>query len=60
MANYDLKGMYHQRWVRWTHWIVTISFLALVFSGVEILMVHPRLYWGDMGNDLTPALKLSL
>jgi thiosulfate reductase cytochrome b subunit len=21
-----------------------------------ILMVHPRLYWGDVGNDLTPAL----
>ena len=56
MAAYDLKSMYHQRWVRWTHWIVTISFLALVFSGVEILMVHPRLYWGEVGNDLTPAL----
>jgi hypothetical protein len=34
----------------------TISFLLLVFSGVEILMVHPRLYWGKVGNDLTPAL----
>lgn len=34
----------------------TISFLLLVFSGVEILMVHPRLYWGQVGNDLTPAL----
>ena len=29
--------------------------LALAFSGVEILMVHPRLYWGEAGNDLTPA-----
>ncbi len=28
----------------------------LVFSGFEILMVHPRLYWGIAGNDLTPAL----
>lgn len=46
----------HPRWVRVTHWVITISFLALVYSGVEILMVHPRLYWGDAGNDLTPAL----
>jgi len=30
--------------------------LALTFSGFEILMVHPRLYWGKAGNDLTPAL----
>ncbi|MEO5593905.1 MAG: cytochrome b/b6 domain-containing protein [Chitinophagaceae bacterium] len=46
----------HAGWVRVTHWLVTISFFALIFSGVEILMVHPRLYWGDAGNDLTPAL----
>jgi len=46
----------HARWVRVTHWVITISFFALTFSGVEILMVHPRLYWGDAGNDLTPAL----
>jgi thiosulfate reductase cytochrome b subunit len=30
--------------------------LTLAFSGFEILMVHPRLYWGNAGNDLTPAL----
>lgn len=46
----------HRRWVKITHWIGTISFLFLLFSGFEILMVHPRLYWGDVGNDLTPAL----
>ncbi len=46
----------HARWVRISHWIVTLSFLALAFSGFEILMVHPRLYWGNAGNDLTPAL----
>jgi thiosulfate reductase cytochrome b subunit len=46
----------HPRWVRIAHWIITISFFALVYSGAEILMVHPRLYWGDAGNDLTPAL----
>ena len=46
----------HKRWVRGTHWIITLSFFVLLFSGVEILMVHPRLYWGEVGNDLTPAL----
>lgn len=46
----------HKSWVKWTHWLGTISFLFLVFSGIEILMVHPRLYWGDVGNDLTKPL----
>jgi cytochrome b subunit of formate dehydrogenase len=46
----------HPRWVRISHWIAAVSLLALVFSGSEILMVHPRLYWGDAGNDLMPAL----
>jgi hypothetical protein len=45
----------HARWVRISHAIVTTSFLVLAFTGVVILMAHPRLYWGDAGNDLTPA-----
>ncbi len=52
----DTNKTRHRRWVKITHWIGTISFFFLVFSGVEILMVHPRLYWGNVGNDLTPAL----
>jgi thiosulfate reductase cytochrome b subunit len=46
----------HSRWVRLTHWVAAASVAALAFSGVEILMVHPRLYWGEAGNDLTPPL----
>jgi thiosulfate reductase cytochrome b subunit len=46
----------HKRWVKVSHWIITVSFLALAVSGFLILMVHPRLYWGEVGNDLTPAL----
>ncbi|TSD65006.1 hypothetical protein FFF34_014025 [Inquilinus sp. KBS0705] len=46
----------HKRWVRGTHFIITLSFLALTISGYVILMSHPRLYWGKAGNDLTPAL----
>lgn len=46
----------HKRWVKNAHWIITVSFLFLVFTGFEILMVHPRFYWGEAGNDLTPAI----
>jgi thiosulfate reductase cytochrome b subunit len=46
----------HARSVRITHWIASASLLALTFTGVVILMAHPRLYWGEAGNDLTPAL----
>ena len=45
----------HPRWVRVCHWIVALSFLVLTVSGCVILMCHPRLYWGEVGNDLTPA-----
>lgn len=44
------------RWVKLSHWIVTVSFVTLAFTGIVILMSHPRLYWGEVGNDLTPAL----
>src|SRR5437660_4098506 len=46
----------HAGWVKIAHWIITISFLTLTFTGYVILMAHPRLYWGEAGNDLTPAL----
>lgn len=45
----------HAGWVKASHWIATVSFAMLAFTGVLILMVHPRLYWGEVGNDLTPA-----
>jgi len=35
---------------------VAASVLTLAVSGFTILMAHPRLYWGAVGNDLTPAL----
>lgn len=39
-----------------THWITVISFVTLLVTGVEILISHPRFYWGEVGNSLTPAL----
>ncbi len=46
----------HSALVRTTHWITALSVLALLVSGVEILISHPRFYWGENGNVLTPAL----
>jgi thiosulfate reductase cytochrome b subunit len=46
----------HSRWVRISHWVIAAAFGVLGTTGVVILMAHPRLYWGEAGNDLTPAL----
>lgn len=50
------ENVKHKPWVKTSHWIISLSFMFLVFTGIEILMVHPRLYWGEVGNELTPAL----
>jgi thiosulfate reductase cytochrome b subunit len=42
--------------VRVTHWIQTLSFIALALSGIAILLAHPRLYWGETGALGTPSL----
>jgi thiosulfate reductase cytochrome b subunit len=39
-----------------THWITTIAFFALLISGAEIVVSHPRFYWGEIGNVLTHPL----
>lgn len=46
----------HRGWVRISHLIVTLSFLALAVTGYEMVMTHPRFYWGEVGNELTPAI----
>ena len=46
----------HPALVRVTHWLTTVCFLALLISGLEIVVSHPRFYWGESGNVLTPAL----
>jgi thiosulfate reductase cytochrome b subunit len=46
----------HNAIVRVTHWMTALSFLALLVSGIEIVISHPRFYWGENGNVLTPAL----
>jgi thiosulfate reductase cytochrome b subunit len=46
----------HSVLVRVTHWITTFAFFALLVSGAEIVISHPRFYWGETGNDLSPTL----
>jgi thiosulfate reductase cytochrome b subunit len=45
----------HPVLVRVTHWLLTLSFLALLVTGGEILTSHPRFYWGETGNVNMPA-----
>ncbi|HXX43333.1 MAG TPA: cytochrome b/b6 domain-containing protein [Candidatus Acidoferrales bacterium] len=46
----------HSFLVRVTHWFITLAFLALLVSGLEIVVSHPRFYWGETGNANTPTL----
>jgi thiosulfate reductase cytochrome b subunit len=47
--------------VRVTHWVTTLCFIALLVSGIEILISHPRFYWGETGNVLTtPLFKIPI
>ena len=46
----------HSALVRVTHWVTALCFIALLFSGIEILISHPRFYWGEVGNVLTKPL----
>ena len=56
VSQQPVKTVGHSGWVRVCHWLVALSFLILASTGFVILMCHPRLYWGEVGNDLTPAL----
>jgi thiosulfate reductase cytochrome b subunit len=51
----------HTALVRVTHWLTVISFLALLVTGAEIIVSHPRFYWGETGNSgTTPLFKIPI
>jgi thiosulfate reductase cytochrome b subunit len=52
----DTLSPRHSFMVRVTHWLTTLSFLALVVTGAEIVISHPRFYWGETGNVHTQPL----
>jgi thiosulfate reductase cytochrome b subunit len=46
----------HSALVRVTHWITVVTFFALLITGAEIVISHPRFYWGEVGNVMTRPL----
>jgi DMSO/TMAO reductase YedYZ molybdopterin-dependent catalytic subunit/thiosulfate reductase cytochrome b subunit len=49
----------HSLLVRITHLLTFAAFAALLVTGVEILLSHPRLYWGETGNvNMQPLINL--
>lgn len=51
----------HAAVVRVTHWLAALAFFALLLSGCEIVLSHPRFYWGETGNvNMQPWLNLHL
>ena len=55
----ETRRMRHGLLVRVTHWVMTLAFLALLVSGLEIVLSHPRFYWGEVGNvNTAPLFKI--
>ena len=50
------KTRRHSAVVRVTHWLTFIAFVALLVTGFEIVVSHPRFYWGEVGNVNTKPL----
>ena len=43
----------HSLLVRVSHWVTALCFVALLLTGAELVISHPRFYWGETGNVLT-------
>jgi len=57
----DVVPPRHPAFVRVTHWITVICFFALLISGGELVISHPRFYWGETGNvRTTPLFKIPI
>jgi thiosulfate reductase cytochrome b subunit len=46
----------HTLTVRLWHWLNVLCVAILLMSGLQIFNAHPRLYWGNTGNEGDPAL----
>jgi thiosulfate reductase cytochrome b subunit len=57
----DAQSSRHTLLVRVTHWLTFIAFAALLVSGLEIVISHPRFYWGETGNvNMQPLINLHI
>ena len=51
----------HCAFVRVTHWITLSCFVALLITGLEIVISHPRFYWGETGNvNMQPLFTIPI
>lgn len=51
----------HSALVRVTHWLTVLSFVALLVTGLEIVVSHPRFYWGETGNvNMRPLFTIPI
>ena len=51
----------HSVLVRVTHWLTVLAFFALLVTGIEILISHPRFYWGETGNvNMRPLFTIPI
>ena len=51
----------HTALVRVTHWLTVVSFLALLVTGLEIVVSHPRFYLGETGNvNMKPLFTIPI
>jgi thiosulfate reductase cytochrome b subunit len=46
----------HPLAVRLWHWATAVTIAGLLFTGFNVFNVHPRLYWGEVGNAHTTAI----
>jgi thiosulfate reductase cytochrome b subunit len=57
----QIRTARHSAVVRVTHWLTFICFVALLVTGVEIVISHPRFYWGETGNvNMRPLFTIPI
>lgn len=55
------KTRRHSALVRVTHWLTFVAFMALLVTGLEIVISHPRFYWGETGNvNMRPLFTIPI
>lgn len=52
----EVEAPRHAGWIRLTHWLTFVCFSLLLITGAEIVISHPRFYWGEIGNVNTQPL----
>ena len=51
----------HAAFVRVTHWLTFVAFIALLITGAELVISHPRFYWGETGNvNMRPLFTIHI